>query len=194
MEESAQSGEKPRLLLHVCCGPCAAGVLPAVTPFFDVTLFYYDPNILPKAEFIKRLDTLKQLLAHFPDVKLIVPEQDEEEFLSAVTGLETLPEGGARCGVCFAVRLKKTAEYLASSGGKYDGFATTLTVSPRKNAALINRIGEDAAKEYGVTYFTSDFKKNDGWLTSVRLSHEYGLYRQHYCGCGFPVPCDAEQS
>ena len=184
MEESAQSGEKPRLLLHVCCGPCAAGVLPAVTPFFDVTLFYYDPNILPKAEFIKRLDTLKQLLAHFPDVKLIVPEQDEEEFLSAVTGLETLPEGGARCEVCFAVRLKKTAEHLASSGGKYDGFATTLTVSPRKNAALINR----------VTYFTSDFKKNDGWLTSVRLSREYGLYRQHYCGCGFPVPYDAEQS
>lgn len=180
-------GEKLRLLLHVCCGPCAAGVLPRVAPAFDVTLFFYNPNILPKEEFIKRLDTLKQLLSHFPDVKLIVPEQDRDEFLSVAKGAETLPEGGARCSACFALRLKKTAAYLAAHAGEYDAFATTLTVSPRKNAELINAVGLNAAQKAGVTYLTSDFKKKDGWLNSVRLSKEYGLYRQHYCGCGFPL-------
>ena len=135
---------------------------------------------------IKRLDTLKQLLSHFPDVKLIVPEQDRDEFLSVAKGAETLPEGGARCSACFALRLKKTAAYLATHAGEYDAFATTLTVSPRKNAELINAVGLNAAQKSGVTYLTSDFKKKDGWLNSVRLSKKYGLYRQHYCGCGLP--------
>lgn len=181
-----EGGGKLRLLLHVCCGPCAAGVLPRIAPHFDVTLFYYNPNILPKEEFIKRLDTLKCLLAHFPDVKLIVPEQDAAEFLAVAAGMETLREGGARCTACFGLRLGKTAEFAALHGWEYDAFATTLTVSPRKNAPLINDIGTRAAERAGVRYLTSDFKKHDGWLTSVRLCREWGLYRQHYCGCGFP--------
>ena len=181
-----EGGGKLRLLLHVCCGPCAAGVLPRIAPHFDLTLFYYNPNILPKEEFIKRLDTLKCLLAHFPDVKLIVPEQDAAEFLAVAAGMETLREGGARCAACFGLRLGKTAEFAALHGGEYDAFATTLTVSPRKNAPLINDIGTRAAERAGVRYLTSDFKKHDGWLTSVRLCREWGLYRQHYCGCGFP--------
>lgn len=184
----AETGRGKRLLLHVCCGPCAAGVLPAVTPHFDVTLFYYNPNILPKTEFIKRLDTLKQLLTHFPDVRLIVPEQSEDDYLSLVHGLEHLPEGGARCTDCFRLRLCKTAEYLAARRDEFDAFATTLTVSPRKNAPLINAVGQAASNRFGVSYLASDFKKRDGYLTSVRLCKEYGLYRQHYCGCGFPSP------
>ena len=147
-----ECGGKLRLLLHVCCGPCAAGVLPRVTPHFDVALFYYNPNILPKEEFIKRLDTLKRLLLHFPDVKLIVPEQDAAEFLAVAAGKEDLPEGGGRCTECFSLRLGRAAE------------------------------------RFGVRYLTSDFKKHDGWLTSVRLCREWELYRQHYCGCGFPRP------
>lgn len=183
-----ECGGKLRLLLHVCCGPCAAGVLPRVAPHFDVALFYYNPNILPKEEFIKRLDTLKRLLLHFPDVKLIVPEQDAAEFLAVAAGKENLPEGGGRCTECFSLRLGKTAEFLSSHSGEYDAFATTLTVSPQKNAPLINAVGVRAAERFGVRYLTSDFKKHDGWLTSVRLCREWGLYRQHYCGCGFPRP------
>lgn len=180
-------GVKRRLLLHVCCGPCAAGVLPRVSPHFDVTLFYYNPNILPKDEFIRRLDTLKQLLTHFPDVKLIVPEQSEEEFFTVAKGLGHLPEGGERCVKCFRLRLGATARYLAVHKDEYDAFATTLTVSPQKNAAIINAEGTREAERYGVSYLTSDFKKHDGYLTSVRLCKEYGLYRQHYCGCTPPA-------
>lgn len=187
-----ETGRGKRLLLHVCCGPCAAGVLPAVTPHFDVTLFYHNPNILPKTEFIKRLDTLKSLLEHFPQVKLIVPPQSEAEFLSAVRGKESLPEGGARCDVCFALRLDATAEYLAAHRDEFDAFATTLTVSPRKNAPRINAAGRAAADRYDVVYLDSDFKKRDGYLTSVRLCKEFGLYRQHYCGCGFPCPAQGD--
>lgn len=181
-----EDGIKSRLLLHVCCGPCAAGVLPRLAGHFDVTAFFFNPNILPNGEFIRRLDTLKQLLAHFPDVKLIVPEQDSSLFLRAAEGMETLPEGGARCEACFALRLSETAAFAAAHRDEYDAFATTLTVSPRKNAALINATGEAAAKRCGAVYLSSDFKKKDGWLTSVRLSEQLGLYRQHYCGCGFP--------
>lgn len=132
IERHIAGGEKLRLLLHVCCGPCAAGVLPRVTPHFDVTLFFYNPNILPNEEFVRRLDTLKQLLVHFPDVKLIVPEQSAEDFSAVTAGLEALPEGGARCTECFGLRLGKTADYLASHRSEFDCFATTLTVSPRK--------------------------------------------------------------
>lgn len=186
IENPLDGGRKQRLLLHVCCGPCAAGVLPQVSPYFDVTLFFYNPNILPKDEFIRRLDTLKQLLTHFPEVKLIVPEQSAEEFFAVAKGMESLPEGGARCLECFALRLGKTAEYLASHANEYDAFATTLTVSPQKNAPQINAVGERAAEKFGVRYLSSDFKKHDGYLTSITLCKKFGLYRQHYCGCTPP--------
>lgn len=193
LESAEASGRRLRLLLHVCCGPCAAGVLPRIHERFDVTLYYYDPNILPKSEFIKRLDTLKLLLTHFPDVKLIVPQQTEEEFLSVAKGMEELPEGGRRCEACFGLRLGGTARYLAEHREAYDAFATTLTVSPRKNAPLINDIGRAVAEREGVRYLSSDFKKKDGWLTSTILCKEYGLYRQHYCGCT-PPPESADVS
>lgn len=180
-------GRKLRLLLHACCGPCLAGVIDRVRPHFDITVFFFNPNILPKDEFIRRFDTLKLLLSHYPDVKLVAPEYDPTPFLTVSEGKTDLPEGGERCLGCFALRLGETARYLAAHGGEYDCFATTLTVSPRKNAQAVNVAGERAAEEFGVRYLTSDFKKKDGWLTSVRRSKELGLYRQHYCGCGFPT-------
>ncbi len=190
IKQTQKTGDKKRLLLHACCGPCLAGVLPQIHEFFDITIFFYNPNILPKIEFIKRLDTLKLLLSHFENVKLIVPDQDESKFLKCAEGLESLKEGDIRCTKCFDLRLRETAKYFALNCESYDAFTTTLTVSPRKNARLINEVGSLAAKEYGAVYLASDFKKKDGWLTSVKLSKELGLYRQNYCGCGFPAVKD----
>ena len=181
------AGRRPRLLLHACCGPCASAVLERVTPHFDTTVLYYNPNILPEEEFDKRLYWLEHLLREAPfgqGVELLVPDRDESAFRAAAAGLEQEREGGARCTVCFDLRLGKTAE-LAREGG-FDYFATTLTVSPHKNAPLINAIGERLAESYGVEWLPSDFKKRDGYRRSIQLSHEYGLYRQAWCGCGWP--------
>ncbi len=179
------TNEKPRLLLHVCCAPCFCGSIEKLTEHFDVTAFFYNPNIQPKEEFIKRENTLKTLIEHFPSVKLIVPEQDESEFLTASKGLEKEREGGLRCPECFKLRLYKTAEFLAEHKDEYDYFATTLTVSPHKNAPLINEIGRAAAKEFSVEYLDSDFKKQNGFLRSVTLAKELEIYRQNFCGCTF---------
>ena len=178
---------RPRLLLQACCGPCSSSVLEYVTAYFDVTLLFYDPNIRPEAEYEKRLATLKQLLAAMPlehPPALIEPGWRGEDFLAAARGLEAEPEGGARCAVCFRLRLEETAKRAAADG--YDYFGTTLTVSPHKNAPLINAIGEELGQKYGVAWLPSDFKKRDGYLRSIRLSQQYGLYRQDYCGCGWP--------
>lgn len=177
--------KKPRLLLQVCCAPCFCGSIEDLTARFDVTAFFYNPNIQPKEEFNRRLEALKQLILHFPDVKLVVPEQDENQYISFVKGLENEKEGGARCTACFDLRLEKTAEYLSSHKDEYDFFATTLTVSPHKNAPLINKIGNKMGDKYDVQYLESDFKKKDGYLRSIRLSKELDLYRQDYCGCTF---------
>ena len=176
---------KPRLLLQVCCAPCLCGSIDYLTEHFAVTAFFDNPNIQPKEEFNLRLDALKQLIAHYPSVKLIVPEQDEEEYLSFVKGLENEKEGGSRCTSCFDLRLEKTAKFLADNSGEFDYFATTLTVSPHKNAKLINEIGNKMGEKYNVQYLESDFKKKDGFLRSIRKSKELDLYRQDYCGCSF---------
>ena len=184
---AALGEERPRLLLHSCCGPCSSAVLERLTPFFETTVFFYNPNILPEAEFEKRLYWQKWLLARAPfaaGVELIVPPREEEAFRAAAAGLEELPEGGFRCTKCFQLRLSRTAE--AARAGGYDFFATTLTVSPHKNAPLINAVGEKLAGETGVAWLPSDFKKKDGYRRSIELSHEYGLYRQAWCGCGWP--------
>ncbi|MBR6208539.1 MAG: epoxyqueuosine reductase QueH [Oscillospiraceae bacterium] len=178
---------RPRLLLHACCSPCASSVLERLTPHFDTTVLYYNPNTRPEAEFEKRLYWLRQLLASAPfarGVELLVPEWDEEAFLAAARGLEGEPEGGKRCTRCFELRLQKTAD-MARAGG-YDFFATTLTVSPHKNAVLINALGERLGEETAVAWLPSDFKKRDGYRRSIELSREYGLYRQAWCGCGWP--------
>ncbi len=184
---SQQTGIKPRLLLHACCGPCAAGTLANIAPYFDITIYFYNPNIMPKEEFNKRILALKEVISHFDNVKLVIPEQDESDFLPLVKGMEDMPEGGKRCSVCFAMRLKNTAEYLAAHKGDFDFFATTLTISPMKNAALINEIGNSVSKASGVNYLSSNFKKHDGFLKSTTLCKEWNIYRQHYCGCTLRV-------
>ena len=180
---SSLSGTRPRLLLQSCCGPCSSYVLEYLTRFFAVTLLYYNPNIQPEAEYQKRLATQMQLLEHFPDVALLPCGYDGADYDEAVRGLESEREGGARCAVCFRLRLEMTAR-LAAKGG-FDYFCTTLTVSPHKNAEVINGIGEELAAQYGVGWLPSDFKKRDGYKRSLELSREYGLYRQSYCGCLF---------
>lgn len=178
-------GEKKRLLLHSCCGPCSSYCLEYLTNYFDVTVFFYNPNILPKEEWEKRLYWQKHLLENAlfcKNVELLVPERDEEAFWAAAKGLESEKEGGARCTECFRLRLSKTAEE-AERGG-YDFFATTLTVSPHKDAERINNIGFALAEGRSVAWLPSDFKKRDGYRRSIELSHSYGLYRQAWCGCG----------
>lgn len=177
---------RPRLLLQACCGPCASYVLEYLTQYFDVTVFFYNPNIRPESEYEKRLEALRQLLARMPmehPPVLMAPGWRGADFLSAARGLESEPEGGARCALCFRLRLEETAKRAAADG--YDFFGTTLTVSPHKNAPLINAIGEELAAAYGVKWLPSDFKKRNGYLRSIQLSKEYGLYRQDYCGCGW---------
>ena len=183
--EDIMQTEKPRLLLQVCCAPCFTGSIDYLTEHFDVTAFFYNPNIQPKQEFNLRLDALKQLIEQYPSVKLVVPEQDEEEYLDFVKGLENEKEGGSRCTACFDLRLEKTARFMNDNKGAYDYFATTLTVSPHKNARLINEIGNKLAEKYNVQYLESDFKKKDGFLRSIKKSKELNLYRQDYCGCSF---------
>ncbi len=176
---------KPRLLMHTCCAPCLLGAVERLLPKFDVTIFYYNPNISPKEEFNKRLYALETVIKHFDGLKLIVPKQNENEFLEVVKGLENCPEGGDRCTECFKLRLDKTAEYLKNHKEEFDAFATTLTVSPHKNAPLINAIGAESAARYGVEYLSSDLKKQEGFLRSTQLSKQLGIYRQAYCGCQF---------
>lgn len=185
--------DRPRLLLQACCGPCSSYVLEYMTRYFDVTALYYNPNIRPAAEYEKRLETMKQLLALMPmehAPELMEPGWRGEEFLSAVKGLEREPEGGARCAVCFRLRLEETARLAAERG--FDYFGTTLTVSPHKDAQLINSIGQALGEKYGVAWLPSDFKKRDGYLRSIQLSKQYGLYRQEYCGCRLGEKVDGD--
>jgi len=187
MEAALQRLEgHPRLLLHSCCGPCSSAVLELLTAHFDLTLFYYNPNIYPEAEYALRLATQKKLLtAMFPEgnVKMTASEYRPADFDAAIRGLESEPEGGARCGKCFALRLEETAKAAVSGGFAY--FTTTLTVSPHKNADVINELGLALGGQYGVPFLPSDFKKRDGYRRSVALANEYALYRQSYCGCRY---------
>lgn len=174
---------KKRLLLHVCCGPCATSVLEYLYPYFDITAFYYNPNIMPNEEFIRRENALKDVVSHFDGVNLIVPQQSSEVYLATVKGHKDDKEGGERCSLCFELRLENTAKYFSKHRNEFDFFATTLTVSPHKNAPLINEIGTNIAKKYDLNYLVSDFKKRNGYLRSIQLCKEWGVYRQNYCGC-----------
>ena len=182
--EIRERGDRPSLLLHACCAPCASHELTFLPETFDVTVYYYNPNIVDALEREKRYDELARLIAALcPSVGLEKGDADEDRFLSLAKGLEDAPEGGLRCGKCFALRLEETARRAAEEG--FDYFATTLTLSPLKNPMLLNEIGEKAAAKYGVKYLPSDFKKEGGYLHSLELSREYGLYRQNYCGCPY---------
>lgn len=177
-------GRKPTLLLHSCCAPCSSYCIEELVKFFRLTVFYYNPNIDTDEEYEKRKNEQKRFIAKFaPEVEFIGEEHESEEFYKAVKGLENEPEGGKRCRVCFALRLSKTAEKAKENG--YEFFATTLTISPLKNAKVINEVGFELERTYGVKYLPTDFKKRGGYLRSTVLSERYGIYRQNYCGCVF---------
>lgn len=175
-------GEKRTLLLHACCAPCSSACLERLKENFNITVLFYNPNIQGD-EYLKRKAELMRFIAETGWAKITDCEHDEKVFYSAVKGLENCKEGGERCKKCFALRLDYTAKKAAEGG--YDYFATTLTLSPLKNAALINETGLCSAAKYGANYLVSDFKKKNGYLRSLRLSAEHNLYRQNYCGCVF---------
>lgn len=178
--ELKASGKKPKLLLHCCCAPCASACIEYLAPHFELTAYYYNPNITRAEEYAKRRDELKRLCGIY-GVEVKDGGYDGELFLSRTRGLENEPERGRRCRICFFLRLGTTAREAAAGG--YDYFATTLTLSPLKDAVVINSVGDEMAEIFGVKYLRSDFKKKDGYKRSLELSREYGLYRQNYCGC-----------
>lgn len=178
----------PSLLLHSCCAPCSSYVLEYLGQYFNITVFYYNPNIFPESEYTKRILEQQTLIGQkrvkYP-VSFIAGSYDKDRFYEMAKGLEHVKEGGERCLKCYELRLRESA-WIAKSGG-FDYFTTTLSISPMKNAARLNEIGLRLQEEYGVNYLISDFKKKNGYKRSIELSKEYGLYRQDYCGCEFSV-------
>ncbi len=197
-----------RLLLHSCCAPCSSYVLEYLREFFEITVFYYNPNITQESEYRKRVEEQKRLISQYNkereekvlesvgnmwySIDYVDGDYDVKNFLDMSKGLEECPEGGERCFKCYEMRLRETAKKAQKSG--YDYFTTTLTISPMKNAAKLNEIGERLAEEYGIAWLPSDFKKKNGYKRSVELSAEYGLYRQDYCGCAFSKAERAEHA
>ena len=177
-------GRKKSMLLHSCCAPCSTHVIKVLQKAFDLTVFYFNPNIYPNEEYEKRLGEQKRLCALW-NTELLCGAYDPAVFYEAAAGHEDDSEGGLRCRICCALRLEETAKKAAELGKEY--FTTTLSVSPLKNAAMLNEIGQALEKKYSVKYFVADFKKRDGYLDSVRTSKELGIYRQHYCGCRFSL-------
>lgn len=181
---NAVKDERPKLLAHACCGPCASYVLPYLETAFDLTVYYFNPCIMPESEYRLREENLEKVVNSLNHkTPLIVESYNPEEFLSEIRGRETDNEGGKRCEICIEQRLRATAIYAARNG--FSHFCTTLTVSPHKNADFINEIGGKLAETYGVKWLPSDFKKKDGFKKSITQSELLGLYRQNYCGCVF---------
>ncbi len=184
--QNTARGIIPSLLLHACCAPCSSYCLEYLSKYFNITVYYYNPNISVKEEYEHRLSEEKRLIRSMPfenPVGIIEGGYCPNDFFDAVKGLENEPEGGKRCEKCFRLRLESAAR-LASERG-FDYFTTTLTISPLKNARLLNTIGAELAEKYGVSWLYSDFKKREGYKRSIELSREYDLYRQNYCGCIF---------
>ena len=193
IKENESKSRVPRLLLHSCCAPCSSYVLEYLTDYFEITVFYYNPNISPAEEYEKRAAEQQHLIRELPakhPIHLVVGAYEPERFYAVSRGLEQVPEGGERCFRCFRLRLEEAAK-MAAEGG-FDYFATTLTISPLKNAQKLNEIGEELSELYKVEHLPSDFKKKNGYKRSVELSALYGLYRQNYCGCVFSKR-DAEE-
>ncbi len=178
---------RPSLYLHSCCAPCSSYVLFYLSQYFEITLFYYNPNIMPKEEYEKRLTEQVRLLEEaYGIVKFVEGEYDQERFLEIAKDLASAPEGGVRCHKCYELRLGETAK-RAKEGG-FDYFASTLSISPHKNATILNEIGDYYGQKYGIAHLPSDFKKKEGYLKSIALSKKYNLYRQTYCGCLLKSP------
>lgn len=177
-------GKRPKLLLHSCCAPCSIPALRQLAESFELTVFYYNPNILSAAEFEKRLNALRILIASMPQkCEIEVPPYRHSEFTDAVRGFEACPEGGSRCKKCFELRLRRAGAKARSGGFEY--LASTITTGPQKNARLVNSCGEAASSDAEVKWLPADFKKRGGYQKSVELSRELGLYRQDFCGCEF---------
>ena len=186
LDQLTQEKRVPRLLLHSCCAPCSSYVLEYLSNYFEITVFYYNPNIYPETEYTKRILEQQKLIGDMEfkhPVSFVAGEYEKEKFYEMAKGLEDVKEGGSRCMKCYELRLRETAEL--AKAGEYDYFTTTLSISPLKNAAKLNEIGQRLAQEYGVEYLVSDFKKKNGYKRSTELSKIYGLYRQDYCGCEF---------
>ena len=196
-----EGASRKRLLLHVCCAPCSSYVLEYLREYFDITVYYYNPNITEIPEYEKRLQEEQRLIQAYNGqvergvfdgmhssacagkIGFLPAPYEPQRYLEEVRGLEDCSEGGERCAVCFRLRLSRTAEAAAEGG--FDFFTTTLTISPLKNAPLLNEIGEEEALRFGVPFLPSDFKKKDGYKRSIELSGMFSLYRQNYCGCVF---------
>lgn len=186
---SEEAGTRtPGLLLHSCCAPCSSYVLEYLSGYFNITVLYFNPNIYPYEEYLKRLGTQERLIASMNTInpiRQISVDYDPQEFYEAVAGVECEPEGGFRCEKCYELRLEKTAKLAKAYG--FDYFTTTLTLSPHKDSQLINKLGGKIASKYDIKYLFSDFKKRGGYKRSIELSELFGLYRQNYCGCKFSI-------
>ena len=184
IEKNERENRVPTLLLHSCCAPCSSYCLEYLSNYFKITVFYYNPNIYPEEEYEKRVKEQQKFIEKLPvkyPIHFVEGAYEKERFYEMAKGLEDCPEGGERCFKCYRLRMEEAAK-LAEEGG-YDYFTTTLSISPLKNAAKINEIGEELAEIYHVQHLPSDFKKKNGYKRSIELSHEYDLYRQNYCGC-----------
>lgn len=187
-------GEKKRLFLHCCCAPCSSYVLEYLHSYFDITIFFYNPNITEEGEYQKRKKELQRYLQEVSfghEIHVQDADYEPQRFLEMAQGHEHDPERGERCKRCFRLRLKKTAE--RAKQGAYDFFCTTLSISPHKNAELLMQLGEELGSQYGVAYLPSDFKKKNGYKRSIELSKEYQLYRQDYCGCVYSAAARARE-
>ena len=174
---------KPKLLLHSCCAPCSSAVLERLAGEFAITIYYYNPNIDTPLEFLRRSEEISRLEALGVDFDVVVEEYRPEEYDVAVAGLEALGEGSQRCYNCYQLRLQRTAAYAKKHG--FGVFATTLSVSPHKNASWLSEIGQKVALEHGIDYLDENFRKKDGYKRSLELSSDLNLYRQDYCGCKY---------
>ena len=189
IEEIKSLNYKPKLLLHSCCAPCSSSVLERLVEFFDITIFFYNPNIDKEEEFKKRQDEEIRLINELNNkysknkIKIVTTNHNSDDYNKIVLGLENEKEGGKRCEKCFFLRLSETAKFAKQNN--FDYFTTTLTVSPHKNAELLNEIGLKISEEFKIKFLVSDFKKEDGYKRSIELSKKYNLYRQDYCGCKF---------
>lgn len=184
IRQQTAAGRVPTLLLHSCCAPCSSATLEWLSQYFQITVFYYNPNIAPEGEFQKRLAEQRRLIARQPavhPVQLIAGDYEPAAFAAVAKGYEDCPEGGARCMRCYRQRLEKTAALAKEMD--FDYFCTTLSISPLKDAQKINAIGQSVGEQYGVAWLPSDFKKQERYKRSIALSREYGLYRQNFCGC-----------
>ena len=188
LEKLTKEERVPKLLLHSCCAPCSSYVLEYLSQYFEITVFYYNPNIYPESEYTKRIWEQQKLIDELPakhPISFMAGPYDKERFYEMASGLEHVKEGGARCMKCYELRLREAAKIAKNAG--FDYFTTTLSISPLKKAERLNEIGQRLGEEYEVEYLLSDFKKKNGYKRSIELSKIYGLYRQDYCGCEFSM-------